>query len=186
MTTVLRYHPALPYYYPKHEQRRATIHPALIAAIQAPNDLVISLHRIYLTADGHKADVPAVKKFMTATTVIDGIVTPTEMNGAAVRLDPATDELAVTEGIETGLAVRLMTGMPTWAALNAAGMASLWVPETVRLVVIAADHDSHGKGQEAAHQLRDRLLKKGHQVKILLPETPGDWADALTEGASHV
>jgi putative DNA primase/helicase len=176
----LRYHPDLPYYYPEHEHRRPTKHPALIAAIQGPDGRVVSLHRIYLTADGHKATVPTPKKFMSPITTV---------MGAAIRLDPATDELVVTEGVETALAVRLMTGMPTWAALSAAGMANLRVPETVRLVVIAADHDAHGKGQEAARQLCDRLLQEGRQVKILIPETPEtDWADALVakERASHV
>jgi putative DNA primase/helicase len=170
---VLRYYPDLPYYYPKHEHRRPTKHPALIAAIQGPDERAVSLHRIYLTADGHKANVPTPKKFMSPTTTV---------MGAAIRLDPAADELVVTEGVETALAVRLMTGMPTWAALSTAGMINLLVPETVHLVVIAADHDAHGKGEMAAQSLAQRLLRENRTrtVKICKPETPGtDWADTL-------
>jgi putative DNA primase/helicase len=178
----LRYHPALPYHYPKHDNRRPTTHAALIAAIQGPDGRVVSVQRIYLTADGHKADVPAVKKFWPATTVIDGIVTPTTMNGAACRLGPATDELVVTEGIETALAVRLMMGKPTWAALSATGIEKLWVPETVHCLFIAADHDPDGKGEAAARALAQRLLREDRTkvVKIRKPQTPGtDWADSL-------
>ena len=41
------------------------------------------------------------------------------LRGAAVRLYEATDRLAITEGIENALAVRLATGWPTWAATSA-------------------------------------------------------------------
>jgi len=180
----LRYHSALPYYYPRHENRRPTIHPALVAAIQEPGDLVISLHRIYLTPDGYKASVPSPKKFLSPTTIIDGTAIATSMNGAAIRLDPATDNLVIAEGIETALAVRLSTGMPTWAALSATGIEKLSVPETVRCLFIAADHDPDGKGEKAAKALAQRLLREDHTkiVKIRKPQTPGtDWADSMGE-----
>jgi putative DNA primase/helicase len=99
--------------------------------------------------------------------------------GAAVRLDAPAAGLAIVEGIETGLAVRLSSGMPVWAALSTAGMENLVVPDYVKLVVIAADHDVHGKGEASARKLSARLLHSGHQVKILLPPGPGDWADYL-------
>jgi len=173
LPAVLRFHPALPYHYDRDEHRKSTLHPALIAAIQGPDGRVVSLHRIYLTPDGHKADVPAPKKFMSP---------PTTLKGAAIRLDQATHELAITEGLETALAVRLSTGMPTWSALSAGGMETLWVPETAGLVVIGADHDVHGKGEEAARKLSVRLLENRHQVKILKPQMPGaDWADGLAQ-----
>jgi putative DNA primase/helicase len=104
------------------------------------------------------------------------------MNGAAIRLDPATDELVVAEGIETALAVRLMMRKPTWAALSATGIEKLAVPETVRCLFIAADHDPHGKGEEAANALAQRLLREDQTmiVKIRKPKTPGkDWADSM-------
>lgn len=181
---VLRHHPALPY---RHDDGRYTYHPALTAAIQGPDGRVVSLHRIYLTSDGFKAAVPAAKKFMSPTAIVNGAVIATTMNGAAIRLDAATDELVVAEGVETALAVRLTTAMPTWAALSATGMAKLWVPETVRLVVIAADHDVHGKGEEAAQTLAQRLLREDRTraIKICKPGSPGrDWADLL-EGSYH-
>jgi putative DNA primase/helicase len=142
--------------------------------VQAPHDTVATLHRIYLTPAGEKANVPSPKKSMPP---------PTTVRGAAVRLDIPTDILAVTEGIETGLAVRLSAGVPVWAGLSAVGMSSMIIPQHVRLVVIAADHDATGTGKRAADTLACRLLAESRRVKMLMPTTPGvDWADGIGEG----
>jgi putative DNA primase/helicase len=164
----LRYHQHLYY---RHDDGRYTYHPAMIAAVQDPHGTVISLHRTYLTDAGSKASVPSPKKSMP---------TPTTMRGAAVRLDPPGETLAVTEGIETALAVRLSAGVPVWAAISATGMKSLVVPDVVHLVVICADHDANGIGEQAARLLAQRLLAEQRRVKILMPRELGaDWADGL-------
>ena len=171
---VLRCHPRLPY---RHEDEHFTHHPALIATVQDPHGAVATVHRIYLDNSGAKADVPTPKKSMSP---------PTTVTGAAVRLDTATDTLAVTEGVETGLAVRLTTQLPVWAALTAGGMSSIVLPNNVRMVVICADNDASGTGEQAAKQLARRMLAEGRRVKIFMPPTPGtDWADSLLEGARH-
>jgi putative DNA primase/helicase len=127
------------------------------------------LHRTYLTPDGHKAPVPTPKKLMSPAL-------PGATRGAAIRLLPAGATLAVSEGIETALAVHLGTGLPVWATICAQGMAALVVPDTVRLVVIGADHDA--PGLQAAKALARRMLAEGRRVKIVTPDTPGaDWAD---------
>ena len=170
---VLRCHLRLPYY---HGDNRYTYHPALIASVQDPRGDVVSVHRTYLTNGGEKANVPDPKKTMQ---------TPTTVTGAAVRLDAPLDTLAVTEGIETGLAVRLSAGVPAWAALSAGNMAAIILPKTVRLVLICADHDAGGTGEHAAKALARRLLAEGRRVKIFLPSTAGtDWADGL-QGGPH-
>jgi hypothetical protein len=169
----LRCHPHLPYWY---DDTLRTYHPALIAAVQDPHGTVATLHRIYLTAAGEKANVPSPKKSMR---------TPTTVRGAAVRLDTPTDTIVVTEGIETGLAVRISTGIPVWSGLSAIGMAHMVVPDAVRLIVIAADHDVTATGEGAAKKLAHRLLAEGRRVKIIMPRVAGaDWADAM-EGAHH-
>lgn len=90
------------------------------------------------------------------------------------------EELVITEGTETALAVRLTAGLPVWAALRATGMSALIIPETVCLVIIAADHDASGVGERAARKLTQRLLADGHHVKIRRPTQPGtDWADGI-------
>ena len=148
----------------------------MIAAVQDPQDTVVTLHRIYLTPTGGKADVPTPKKFMP---------TPSTLKGAAVRLDTPGATLAVTEGVETGLAVRLSAGVPVWAGLSAVGMNNIVMPDTVRLVLICADNDPGGTGQQASKKLARRMLAEGRRVKILMPTTPGtDWADGMGE-AQH-
>jgi len=163
---VVRYHPLLPY---RHEDRTFTYHPAMVACVDDPRGALATLHRTYLTCDGHKAAVPAPKKMMPP--VIAGAT-----NGGAIRLYAAEETLAVTEGIETALAVRYATGLPVWATCSAGGMARLIVPPDVRLVVICADHDP--TGIKAARELARRLLSECRRVKMLIPDTPGaDWAD---------
>jgi len=166
---VLRYHPHLVY---RHEDGQHTYHPAMVAKVDGSNGQGVSLYRTYLTPDGRKASVPTPKKLMPS--VVPGVT-----RGAAIRLYPASETIAIAEGIETALAVRLATGLPVWSTICAGGMARLIVPREVRLVVICADYDA--AGLDAAKTLARRLLAEQRRVKILTPDTPGaDWA-ALEE-----
>jgi len=141
----------------------------MLACVVDAHGQGVSIHRTYLTSEGHKAAVPTVKKLMPA-------VRPGATRGGAIRLYPAGETLALTEGLETALAVRLATGLPVWSTICAGGMAQLVVPPEVRLVVICADHDP--EGLQAARSLARRLLTEQRRVKILTPDTPGaDWAD---------
>ena len=77
-------------------------------------------------------------------------------------------DLAVTEGIETGLSVKQITGLPTVATLSAAGMHTfVWPPRTRRLW-IAADNDE--AGMRAAKALLARALCSGLQAEIKIPK----------------
>jgi putative DNA primase/helicase len=166
LPAVLRCHSHLVY---RHEDGQCTYHPAMVACVDNAQGESVSLHRTYLTRDGRKADVPTVKKLMPS-------VVPGATRGGAIRLYPASETLAIAEGIETALAVRLATGLPVWSTICADGMARLVVPPKVRLVVICADHDP--AGLVAARTLARRLLTEQRRVKILTPDTPGaDWAD---------
>jgi putative DNA primase/helicase len=100
--------------------------------------------------------------------------------GCAVRLGEPTTSVALTEGIETGLALMQLagTGVPVWAALSAPGLCSIVLPEHVREVLIGADHDD--AGLDAANALRARLTKEGRTVRVITPHTPGwDFNDEL-------
>src|SRR5262249_1136059 len=119
--TVLRYHPRLTY---RQEDGRHTYHPAMLARIDNASGQAVTLHRTYLNRDRDKADVPTVKKLMSPAV-------PGATRGGAIRLYRADETLAVTEGIETALAVHLATALPVWSTICAGGMARLIVPAKV-------------------------------------------------------
>lgn len=189
----LRCHPKLGYYEravdgasgdkPGGKSRRVAEYPAMLARIDGPDGELVSLHRTYLDG-GRRAALPDAKKVLSP-----GI------KGAAVRLFECTDVLAVTEGIETALAVHLLKSVPVWAALSAGNLEKLWVPAHVRTVLVFGDNDATGQfdGQASAFALARRLRKQpiprasagvgvdaeaDLQVQVHIPRKPGaDWAD---------
>lgn len=174
----LRFHPSLGYYEKQPGEKRSrkiAEFPAMLACVQGADGVAVTLHRTYLK-DGKKALASESKKVLSA-----GI------NGACVRLDDAGEELAVTEGIETGLAVKLTTGKPVWAGLNCGNLEKLWIPATVRQVCIYADNDANAEfsGQVSAFTLARRLIKESKEayprsVHVYVPRHDGaDWADVL-------
>ena len=179
---VLRCHPALGYYEKSATGRARKIgeFPAMIACVQGSDGHAVTLHRTYLNA-GEKACGRDSKKVLSAG-----------FNGAAIRLFPATDELALAEGIETALAVHLLTGLPVWSAMSAGNLERVWVPDTVKRVRIFADNDAGAgyDGQAAAYALAQRLAKqsknsRGRTVDVLVPNEAGDdWADVWLQRAS--
>lgn len=172
---VLRFHPALGYYEKDgaDKSRKVGEYPAMLACIQGADGHAVTLHRTYLQ-DGHKALQHDAKKVLSS-----GI------NGAAVRLFEATEELAIAEGIETAFAIHLSTGKPVWAAISAGNMEKLWIPESVRRICLYADNDANSEydGQASAFILARRLKKEEkksgpRQVKVFVPRHGGsDWAD---------
>jgi putative DNA primase/helicase len=171
---VLRFHPALGYFEKTEggKSRKIAEYPAMLARVDGVDGEAITLHRTYLSG-GRKAAVPDAKKVLSS-----GI------NGAAVRLFDANDELGVAEGIETALAVHLATGKPVWAALSAGNLEKLWLPDSVRRVCVYGDNDAGSQfdGQACAYALARRLMKTARQpprqVEVFLPKQAGsDWAD---------
>ena len=101
------------------------------------------------------------------------------VKGAAVRLAAARDgTLAVAEGIETALAYTALTGIPTWAALSAAGVRHAPLPPGLEQLVVAADFD--GAGLAAAEHLERRARAASIAARIAVPPRHrSDWADVL-------
>jgi hypothetical protein len=100
--------------------------------------------------------------------------------GGAVRLGPAAAEIAVAEGIETGLAVAQATGLPVWAALSTGGLRSLILPPEVRTVLVFSDGDA--PGEAAARAAASRWLREGCRVRIARPPSGMDANDLLRAG----
>jgi putative DNA primase/helicase len=174
----LRTHDALGYYVKQAGQTRAKrlrAYAAMVAAVQDRDGQMVTLHRTYLE-NGAKAPVADSRKLLAA-----GI------NGGAVRLFEASDELAITEGIETALAVHVRTGQPVWAALGATNLEKLWIPARVTRIAIYADHDGSYTGQAAAYALARRIKTQARgnpapEVAVHVPrEVDTDWADVLRD-----
>jgi putative DNA primase/helicase len=148
-------------------------HPAMICRVDNPGSEGFGLHRTYLAPGGRgKAKVNGNKAML-------GIC-----SGGAVKLFPAVEKMAVAEGIETALAVHKLSGLPVWAALSTSGLINLTLPDEVREVVIAADHDENGSGEHAANAAAKRWCSEGRKVEITMPTEPGsDWLDVLNEDA---
>jgi putative DNA primase/helicase len=160
----IRFHPALTY---RHDDGTVTRHPAMLARIQADDGSTVAIHRTYLTADGQKADVPAVKKTLCS------FPPP-----SAVRLSEPGSTLGIAEGIETALCASMRFGVPVWAAISAVGLEHRKPPADTKLVVICGDNDVSYTGQAAAFALAKRLTNNGIDVEIKIPDKAGeDWAD---------
>ncbi|MBP7712029.1 MAG: toprim domain-containing protein [Gammaproteobacteria bacterium] len=172
---VLRLHPRLPYFETSEAGRLVGTFPALVARVLDPEGRPASLHRTWLAADGSgKADVGSPKKLASPARV-------NALRGAAIRLWPATDRLAVCEGGETACAVRVLTGIPVWSAVSAHGLETLMLPPGLAELTVAGDNDPHGVGERAAHRLAQRAQREGiPTVTVSIPKRVGDdWLDVL-------
>jgi putative DNA primase/helicase len=94
----------------------------------------MAVQRVFLTEDGHKAPVLKPKRTLGPA-----------KGGAARLVDWRTTEtLALTEGVEDGLAYMKLTGASTWAACGAGMIASMILPLAIRRLMVVADADEPG------------------------------------------
>ncbi len=157
----LRLHPSLNYYH----QGETASYPCMVAEIILDGKRV-GLHRTWLDPDASgKAPCSQPRKAWKCVE---------SMTGGAIRLYPVEEgkPLAIAEGIETSLAVRHLTGLPTWSAINSTMMAKVLLPENIKSVIICADKDKSEAGQRAADKLAERLINEGREVKISYPPIP--------------
>lgn len=153
---------------------RCASEPMMVAMMTDPAGKPSTLHRTYLTDDGHKANREAVRRMMPGTIA----------KGSAVRLASYTGALGIAEGIETALSATVLTGIPCWAALTEGLLASWQWPEDAQQIVIFGDNDANYVGQSAAYALARRIgLSSKIPVEVRIPEGTGhDWNDVLTTG----
>lgn len=160
-----RHHPALPYV----EGDIVDYHPALVAAVSSHEGQGIAVHRIYLTSDGHKANVEKAKKLLAGR----------PLNGASIKIGAAGEALGIAEGIETALSASRMFSVPVWAAISATLLEQWMPPEGVKTVIVFGDNDASYTGQSSAFALAKKLTNKGFSVEVRIPDQTGkDWADA--------
>ena len=179
--SAVRFNGREPYYTVSDDNRpqQKGVWPCLVSAIQNQKGVAVGIHRTFLTSDGLKAPVKKHKKVM-------GLPKGMTISGSAIRLFPANELVALTEGVETALAVRNATGLPVWATVSAVMMEAIELPESIRSVCIFTDKDRKGRGQIAGQVLADRLRAKGIAVAVFEPQedipegSKGiDWLDVL-------
>jgi putative DNA primase/helicase len=142
--------------------------PAVIAPILALDGSLQSIQRVY------DANVPVRKKVAPPVKTIAG---------AAVRLQPAAEEMGICEGWETGLACHQMFHLPIWAALSENGLQAIEIPPFVNRLHIFGDNDLNYVGQAAAFIRAKRAVRDRLAVEVHIPTKPGtDWLDVLNEG----
>ncbi len=167
----IRLHKNLPYFVEDENNNlvEAGRYPALILQVTNAENQTVSLHRIYLNEDGTKATIPGMKQ-----AGIKKMMSPYKPNGttgAAIKFfKPEGSVLALAEGPETALAVHLATGLPTWSCVNAYLLSKVDIPDNIKHVVIYADKDLSGTGQNAAIELHERLMLKGIIAAIRIPK----------------
>ncbi len=165
---VLRCHPAC------WHKESGTYLPAMIALLQDVTGQPRAIHRTWLDpVTGNKTNLDPVRKSLGPTA------------GASVHLAEPGVRLAASEGIETGLAYQqLHNGIPVWAALSAAGIASLIVPDHVKEVVVACDNDKAciDAANRLARRLRPRVSVSLHLPPLDLPHA--DFNDVLLRRAA--
>ena len=128
------------------------------------------LHRTYLTYEGEKAPLEQPRRLMPGSVP----------KGAAIRLGQVTEAIGIAEGIETALSASAMFGLPVWATMSTAVMASWEPPAGVERVTIFGDNDNGFGGQAAAYALAHRLTTRKVSVMVRIPHhqtTGNDWND---------
>ena len=135
--------------------------PVMLALMVDHDGTPQAIHRTFIAQDGKgKAPIATPRKTL-------GMVA-----GAAVRLAPVADRLVIGEGLETSVSAGLMLKAPAWAAISAPNLEfKLKLPDSIREIVVAADHD--GPGLKAARAALARWRAEGRAVKIARPQTPG-------------
>lgn len=161
--TLLRAHSSVEYW---HERQRIGRFAALVTPVRDVDGELVTVHVTYLTPDGKKLETHEPRKILSPMVGHEGCVAPV-MENASV--------MGIAEGIETALSAAKLTGIATWAALNAGLMAKFVPPECVDRLVIFADRDV--AGLEAATNLMQRLQERV-RLEIRVPQVK-DWNDAL-------
>lgn len=151
--------PALGFVAYAHNFTADGFHPAMVATISNLDGEPIAAHCTFLDpATGDKLRGDSIK-----SRLIIGAC-----RGGAIHLAPATERLALCEGIEDGLSIMQCTpDWPVWATGGTSGLRAVQIPAHVREVLICADRDD--AGMQAAHDLSQRLVADGKKVRIAVP-----------------
>ncbi|OGT57702.1 MAG: hypothetical protein A3E01_02895 [Gammaproteobacteria bacterium RIFCSPHIGHO2_12_FULL_63_22] len=163
--------------------------PAIVAKIIHERHGLAALHRTYLDGSPYqpgKAAVPSPKKLSTP-------IFPGSASGAAIHLYPFSQTtgttLAITEGIETALAIRqACPDLPVWSTVSAGGMGSFEAPAGCRRLEIYADAGDVGHTKALECAAANASLRSGPAaIEVVIVSPPAhltgcsDWLDVLVK-----
>ncbi|MEQ1928965.1 MAG: toprim domain-containing protein [Parvularculaceae bacterium] len=165
--SAIRFHPSC--YRTVHGSQR-DVSPAILAAVRDNDGRITGVMRTYLRRCDDEVSV-IMRKAMG------------DLAGNGVRFGPNGAVMAIGEGAETVLSLRMaMPGMSMVAALSAAHVAAWNSPSNMRRLYIAVDQDHAGRN--AAMRLRNRLELLGIGVFDLTPARKDFNDDLIADGLS--
>jgi hypothetical protein len=173
----LRYHPDL------WHRESGMVWPAMVAAISGPDGSHIATHRTYLERTGGGW----IKlRGVDAKLTIGGDFTGGSIRiwrGASqrpLREAPADQPVVIGEGIETCLSVALaVPELRVICAVNLPNMGTVWLPPQVRMVILAADNDTHPAACRALQRAVERHIDAGREVRVARSPEGNDFNDML-------
>ncbi len=175
--TALRFHPRCFYRPEAGEPSTRDAWPAMIAAVTDLDGRITGVHRTWLDPRGprgHGPHGPGPKDHRPKAPVATPRRAMGELAGHAVRFGtaraapPEAGVLAVGEGIETVLSLRVVAPkLASAAALSAAHLAALALPAGLRRLYLVQDNDPAGR--RAVLALSDRATSAGVQPIVIVP-----------------
>ena len=194
----LRYHDGADVYFqgkPLMLNGAKVRYPCIIGRSSA-NGRWLGLQQIFITKEG----VNAVSEIRAIVDTLYPESAPNKipkkamiggMTGGSVRFGEVGKVWAVSEGVETMLAVSIALGSVSVAAAGTAALLSaMEIPDQVERLLIFSDKDANRAGLNAAMALREKQ-RHLREVEILLPdmaipdEKKGvDWLDALNQDSN--
>jgi len=187
-SNALRFHPAAPLWIETKDKgksyRFTGYHPCLLIQITDKDGKPTTLHRTFITRDGHKITETDAKKLMPAKVGV-----PISGSAASFFKSPPKNVIGIAEGAETSLAILKGLGMPMDCCINASMYAN-WEPKNgIEYAFLWKDKDKPDKrgicaGERVTKILKERLEKRG--ITVFVMEVPlnregVDWLDAYNE-----
>jgi hypothetical protein len=167
---VLRFHPECP--------RGADRLPAMLGLMRGiVTDRMLGVHRTFLSADGRAKAAPDSKTMMPNKMMLG------RSKGAVLKFTPDEDVtlgLALTEGIEDGLAVLAEGGGPVWVCLSAGAMAHFPLLGGIEALTVFSDNDAPGR--PAAEMCAERWRAAGREARVVAPPSHRKDFGAVAEG----
>jgi DNA primase len=112
-----------------------------------------------------------------ATDLEAGKKTLGPMGAGAVRLAEPGQVLGIAEGVETALSAAQLFRCPVWAALGAHRLGSIFLPSSVKKVVIFGDLGPAGEKAAAAAVIAYR--RRGYTAESVFPDLYADFNEML-------